>query len=263
MDRLSIINKFIKERNYKSFLNIGVFTGFTLDGVECEKKEGVDPQPEHYKGKEKVHGVTSDEFFSYPWLKPQVPGETKNLTWDVIFIDGLHEYHTVYRDIMNSLNHLSEGGVILLHDLNPPTLEHVTTGDKHGNWNGDCYKAFLEFQAQDPFGKYITFCIDTDWGVGVIEKSHIPIERMGIHNYNRGINDWEYFDKNRKELLNLISVGDFTVRFLKEKWKQEDKIALDNFPVSEMYIMGCDPYKTSNEESLGEITIFKDGKPIN
>lgn len=213
MNRLEIINKFIKERNYKRFLNIGVFTGFTLDGVDCESKEGIDPYPEHYKGKEKLYGVTSDEFFSYPWLKPQVPGETKNLTWDCIFIDGNHLEEFVLRDIHNSLNHLSEGGVIILHDCSPIKFEHAQREWLEPEWNGTVYKAVLSFQADDIFGNYSFYTINSDYGCGVIERSIIPMERMQIKQYNQGINSWEYFDQNRRELLNLISVEEFLKKF--------------------------------------------------
>jgi predicted O-methyltransferase YrrM len=53
--------------------------------------------------------ITSDAFFERSMVK-----------FDVIFIDGLHEEHQVDRDIVNSLQHLNPGGIIVLHDCLPP-----------------------------------------------------------------------------------------------------------------------------------------------
>ena len=54
--------------------------------------------------------MTSDTFFS------QIE---KALKFDVIFIDGLHTYYQCQKDVVNSLNHLNNNGVIFIHDLLP------------------------------------------------------------------------------------------------------------------------------------------------
>ena len=54
----------------------------------------------------------SDDYFS---------SLDKTIKYDLIFIDGLHLEHQVDKDINNSLNHLSENGVIIIHDCNPIT----------------------------------------------------------------------------------------------------------------------------------------------
>jgi hypothetical protein len=152
-----------------------------------------------------AYKMTSDDFFT-------MIHETT--VFDVIFIDGLHEASQVEKDIHNALKHLSPKGTIVLHDCNPPTLEHTTTGDKHGHWNGDTYKAFIKFQMQYP--EYEAYTIDTDWGCGVI---HTPARDGGAigwidswSNFKGVIDDWDYFDRNRKSLLNLISVEEFKTK---------------------------------------------------
>ena len=50
----------------------------------------------------------SDDFF-----------KTSKDKFDVIFIDGLHTYDQVRRDVINSIKHLKEGGYIALHDMLP------------------------------------------------------------------------------------------------------------------------------------------------
>lgn len=211
MDRLAIINYLIKKNNYKSFLNIGVFTGYTLDNVECEKKIGVDPDIGHYRGKEYVFPDTSDTFFS------QLP---ENELFDCVFIDGMHLEEYVTRDIHNSLKHLSEEGVIILHDCNPPTPDHASRRPVLPEWNGDVYKAFVRFRGANP--QYETYVIDTDWGCGVIRerrRQEVAGEQLAvIDNIDEiitpseaeyFIKDWEFFDQNRAKALNIISVEEF------------------------------------------------------
>ena len=40
---------------------------------------------------------------------------------NVAFVDGLHTWEQTYQDVLNCLNYLSDNGVILMHDCNPPT----------------------------------------------------------------------------------------------------------------------------------------------
>lgn len=47
--------------------------------------------------------------------------------FDFIFLDGLHNDYMVYQEIPKALNHLNEGGLILLHDYFP---------DKQALWEG-------------------------------------------------------------------------------------------------------------------------------
>lgn len=227
--RWDIINKLIKLKNYVSYKEIGYYKGYSFDNVECAVKTAIDPHPcktiemeqapygsvINLKGYgefdtdggdlECIYKLTSDEYFN-----------NENITTkkaQIFFIDGLHEASQTYRDIINCIKNASEDFKIVLHDLNPPTLEHVTTGDKFGNWNGDSYKAFLQFQAEDVFGNYNCSVVNSDWGVGIIQKASFPLERVYTENYQRGINDWNYFDQNRKELLNLISIEEFLKTF--------------------------------------------------
>jgi hypothetical protein len=231
MHRWHIINHFIRKYDYKSYLEIGYFKGWSFDNVHCEHKIAVDPNPSKNEKQQNlpygevymydqvngqgmsveftaVHKLTSDEFFG----KLRIDRKC-----DIIFIDGLHEAEQVKRDIDNSLAHLSPGGIIILHDMNPPKYAHTTTGID-GCWTGDCYKAILSYGAARPFTYYT---IDTDWGVGVLR----PLKRvaepftdatmaamiMDARNldYERAQQDWPYFDEHRKELMNIISVEEF------------------------------------------------------
>ena len=48
-----------------------------------------------------THKMTSDEFFY-----------NNNDKFDIIFIDGLHQYEQVIKDVKNSLNCLTKNGII-------------------------------------------------------------------------------------------------------------------------------------------------------
>ena len=108
---IDVVNHF----GFKSYLEIGLRDRTSVfDHIPCKVKYSVDPDPKaraHYVG-------TSDAFFAQPGIK--------NVKWDVIFIDACHLAAFVYNDIMNSLNHLNEGGVIFLHDVLPISYEHTT-----------------------------------------------------------------------------------------------------------------------------------------
>ena len=100
--RFEIVQNIIKKKNYKKYLEIGCFDDELFNYVNCENKVGVDP----------VSGgtvrATSDQFF-----------KDNKEKFDCVFIDGLHEYHQVKKDIFNSLKFLNDDGIILLHDCLP------------------------------------------------------------------------------------------------------------------------------------------------
>jgi predicted O-methyltransferase YrrM len=78
--------------------------------IKIQTKIGVDP----------ISGgtirKTSDDFF-----------KNNNVKFDIIFIDGLHEYSQVKKDIKNSLIFLNDDGVIFLHDCMPERFIYQAT----------------------------------------------------------------------------------------------------------------------------------------
>lgn len=155
MKRYDLINELISKYNFSSFLEIGHFVGECFNAVEVDIKESVDPDP----NTKPTHILTSDDYFK----------STKN-TFDIIFIDGLHEYKQVYRDIKNSLEHLNKGGVIVMHDCHPNSEACQRHSEIYpgGEWTGDCWKAFVKSRAELPYEMYVW---DHDWGCGVIDTN--------------------------------------------------------------------------------------------
>lgn len=155
MKRYDLINRLISKYNFSSFLEIGHFAGECFNAVEIAIKESVDPDP----NTKPTHILTSDDYFK----------SSKN-TFDIIFIDGLHECNQVYRDIKNSLNHLNKGGVIVMHDCHPNSEACQRHSEIYpgGEWTGDCWKAFVKSRAELPYEMYVW---DHDWGCGVIDTN--------------------------------------------------------------------------------------------
>lgn len=150
MNRITIINDLIRKHGYKSYLEIGVKRGECFRDIVCEKKVSVDPVwPATFKG-------TSDEFF-----------EQNADEFDIIFIDGLHENNQVRRDMASSLDCLSLGGTIVIHDCLPKSkaMQEFPRPEGQRDWTGNVWKAFVFFRR---FAELEMFVYDCDMGVGVI-----------------------------------------------------------------------------------------------
>ena len=181
-NRIQILQEIIDFKNYKSYLEIGTFKNEVFNKIKCEKKVGVDP----------VMGGTvrdtSDNFFF-----------NNSEKFDVIFIDGLHEYHQVKKDIENSINSLNEEGIILIHDCLPINYYAQAVPRCVYEWNGDVWRAFVEVRTKDNLD---SFCCYADEGIGVIKK------RKNTNKLLTNFTDfskikYNYFFYNYKELMNL------------------------------------------------------------
>ena len=197
MYRDDVINYFIKKYNFKRYLEIGVFEGGNIKKIDCPHKDGVDPGAEGVIAPEVNYNMTSNEFF-----EKHAPNNEK---YDIVFIDGLHHHKQVTIDIDNALLYTTDNAIIVLHDCNPISLNHTLIPRIQAAWQGDTYKAVLEFQKNNT--KHLYFTIDYDWGLGVIVKNHPISNKLYAEEYDRAIIDWTYFEHNRKQLLNLLSIN--------------------------------------------------------
>ena len=207
MNRNEIINKLAIKINAKTYLEIGVrIHSLNFDKINIKHKVGVDPCYEA-SDREPDFKLTSDDFFA------------KNTeTFDIIFIDGLHESEQVERDINNALLFLNQGGYIICHDLNPikeyrqftldnPKRKEFVKKTKDTLWNGDCWKAFIKLRQER--NDITMYTIDTDFGCGIISYGRQKLLDIKQENIN-----YQNLDKNRKEWLNLISVDEFLNLFI-------------------------------------------------
>jgi hypothetical protein len=189
--RNHIINFLIQKNGYKTYLEIGSDQNTCFRWIKAEKKVSVDPA----KNSKAIYKCTSNKFF-----------ETNTNSFDIIFIDGLHEWKQVYMDIINSLYILNEGGVIVCHDMNPLTRDIQEIPRKNIEWMGDCWKAWVKIRASVP--DLTMHVVDTDCGCGVIQKGSQDLLKIPKEL------DYSDLDKNREKWLNLISVDKFKEIYL-------------------------------------------------
>jgi hypothetical protein len=210
MNRYDIINNLIKKYNYKTYLEIGVRDPKDcFNFIKCETKHSVDPGFEvklsHFNIENNVdYQYTSDDFFKL--LENKELNLSSIYKWDIIFIDGLHISTQVEKDIINSLNHLSENGTIVLHDCNPPDLWHaredfIINGIAYA-WNGTVWKSIYKLRATRP--DLFVCTVDTDWGIGIIKRG-----QQQCCDFNNSFYEYREFEKNKKTYLNLITIDEF------------------------------------------------------
>ena len=148
--RFDIIKKIIKKKKFESYLEIGCQSDVNFSKIIIKNKIGVDPQSGG------THRMTSDDFF-----------KQNKSTFDLIFIDGLHVYEQVLKDIENSLKVLNDNGVILIHDCLPAKIWHQTIPQTHSSWNGDVWKSIVKSRTRIDID---TYTIEADQGLGLILK---------------------------------------------------------------------------------------------
>lgn len=199
--RFDIINYFIEKNKYLNYLEIGVRAPQAcLNRIIAEHKDAVDPVP---MGNGEVnYPIASDEFFEL------IKGH--DIKYDIIFIDGLHLYEQVKKDIENSLKHLSPKGTIIMHDCSPPTVHHARemyedySTPAGSAWNGTVWEAYVENRCANP--NITMSVVNTDYGMGVIQFGKQDIWKKDDL---KTCQKYSYLEKNRKELLNLLEIEEF------------------------------------------------------
>ena len=192
--RWDLINRIINIKDFSTYLEIGCDDDHAFSKINLKNKIGVDPHSGgNFKG-------TSDEFF-----------QQNNKKFDCIFIDGLHEYDQVYKDISNSLDVLNKGGIILLHDCLPKSMSQQAVPRHQWIWNGDVWKCIVNFRSRKDLD--IVTC-KIDQGVSVIRKidNKDPID-LNIKNFkNLKFKDFFY---NHIKYMRILEFDDL-VKYIKD-----------------------------------------------
>ena len=185
--RWDLIEYLIKKNNYKNYLEIGCDKNQLFSKVNIDNKIGVDPVSGGNVRK------TSDDFFK----------ENKS-NFDIVFIDGLHTYEQVKKDILNSVNCLLNEGIILVHDCMPDSLGKQAVPRYKMQWNGDVWKAIVDLRQQENLEIYTC---EIDQGIGVISKK----KNTSILKLDKPINKLKFKDyfNNYKEYMRVISLEEF------------------------------------------------------
>jgi hypothetical protein len=213
MDRYGVIQRSIDKISGENYLEIGVLGGHLFFRIKAKRKVAVDP---HFSLSRKMRlryplrslnaryfEMTSDAFFSQIRLPFQ---------FDVVFVDGLHTYQQVLRDVENSLSRLTQNGIIVMHDCNPISVsaaypaasyEEVCSLNLPGfndEWSGDVWKAvsFLRSQRKD----LRVFVLDCDYGLGIVRRG-MPESILEMSEASIEKLSYSDLEANRVEFLNL------------------------------------------------------------
>jgi hypothetical protein len=149
-NRISIVNLLLSDNPGGRYLEIGCAGDVLFDAVMAAEKVGVDP----VRGG--THRMTSDAFFARYDGPP----------FDVVFIDGLHLYPQVRRDLVNALAFLRPGGWIGIHDMLPRDwLEEHVPQIRTDRWTGDGWKVAFELAQAEAIDFRL---LAIDYGVAVV-----------------------------------------------------------------------------------------------
>ena len=185
--RLEIVAETIQRKKFNTYLEIGCFDNQLFNRINISKT-GVDP----YKGGNIK--LKSDDFFKINKKK-----------YDCIFIDGLHTYEQVIKDINNSLYCINQNGIIFVHDCLPNNVYEQNVPRGTYVWNGDVWKAIVEMRTKKNLQ---TYTINADYGIGVIlKKNNQNILDINETNFKK-LKFKDFFYKH-KTLMNIIDYNEF------------------------------------------------------
>tara|TARA_B110000977_G_scaffold87030_1_gene115886 strand:- start:776 stop:1453 length:678 start_codon:yes stop_codon:yes gene_type:complete len=189
--RWDLIKYLHEKNNFKSYLEIGCDNNQLFSRINIKKKFGVDPSSGGNIRK------TSDEFF-----------KNNKETFDLVFIDGLHEYSQVKKDILNSLKFLNKDGLILVHDCLPESMSKQAVPRYRMLWNGDVWKAIVDLRQDKNIEIYTC---EADEGISIIQNK----KNTKILQIRKKINELKFKDfyKNYKEYMRIISIKDLQEKF--------------------------------------------------
>lgn len=196
-NRTELIKYIYKKYNYSSYLEIGYGRGENWSQLQfIQNKVCIDPNVNtHFVLKQ-----TSDTFF-----------EDNKQKFDLIFIDGDHSAEQVYKDVLNSLKCLNDGGTILTHDNNPPEFAHEDLSACGSSW-----RTIPVLRTRDDLN-ICTFI--GDLGVGIIKKEKnknlLKLNKsddlydtinQNLTHPNFSLFKYEFLQERRHELLNLLTL---------------------------------------------------------
>ena len=178
--RLDVVQAALERAPAGAYLELGVRDGACLHRVRAATRVGVDPAfgfsaplgARLGRALRRRHGLllyeeTSDAFFGSHAARVG--------PFAVVFVDGLHTADQSHRDVLHALDHLVDGGFVILHDCNPrtpaaaaPSLEEATrTPGYVGEWNGDVYRTIVRLRTRPDLRVEV---LDADHGLGIVTR---------------------------------------------------------------------------------------------
>ena len=132
-----------------SYLEIGVAYGETLALAQC-RAVAIDPHfqlrgnPSGQRAETYLFQLKSDEFFAQHDLRRFLPNGV-----DLAFLDGMHHFEYLLRDLLNTEKYAHKDSIIALHDCYPVNAEIANRelnfdrrvdAPTRGWWAGDVWK---------------------------------------------------------------------------------------------------------------------------
>jgi hypothetical protein len=122
MNRVQTINKLIEENKSVNFLQIGLADGTLFKAIKCKSKTGIGSSINKAEVKAEDHFKGNKSKF------------------DFILIDNNHLANELEREIVLSYNRLPDGGILLIHDVIPPSEESTVIPRISDKFCGEVYK---------------------------------------------------------------------------------------------------------------------------
>lgn len=220
--KYDLINELARIHGYRSFLEISTSrSGYSYCDRDqsrfdvCRRLSYL--TPDDWTDGEPVDYRCSDHDSSECLRQIQVQG----LSFDIVFVDGCHEYECSRRDIEAALNLVNDNGVIVLHDCLPHNKANCPPfrGDMASWWLGVTYKAYIDALIARNNLWYCT--VDTDVGCGMIRsiqktrryKRIVEADEVCIHAWRSAGDNYDavyqIYERNRNGLMNVVTVGNF------------------------------------------------------
>jgi hypothetical protein len=209
--KYDIVNRLGGDFKLSSFLEISSdSTGFCFDKVDQRIFPVKDilcyfppemPSSFHPVGRVDV----AEEIQSYESQRQKI--RDKHKKYDLVFVDPWHTYEQSWQDLETALECVSHNGFIVVHDC-CPTAERLIGPYKKGAWCGQTYEAFIDFRYahQD----LDILCVNDDYGCGIISMSPRFFVGKPSFGYEKDkIEQWDYFNANKKELLHLVEPEEY------------------------------------------------------
>jgi len=211
-ERVRVIQQAVDLLQATTYLEIGVATARTFMAVNAVRKIGVEPRKPNPDLVPLIDNASvynfqlkSDDFFAAE------SGLIAEQPVDVAFVDGLHDWQQAVRDVENCLDHLSDSGLIIMHDCSPTNEIMTTSYDKleevrmagkwHGtSWTGDTWKAIVLLRSTRP--DLHVAVLDCDWGLGIITRGK-PEGMLTSSRDDVAAMRYNDLDEDRIRLLNL------------------------------------------------------------
>ena len=185
--RWDMIEFLQSKKQFKNYLEIGCDQDQLFSKINIENKIGVDPVSGGNTRK------SSDDFFS-----------TNKINFDLVFIDGLHEYDQVKKDILNSLKFLNPNGIILVHDCLPSSMSKQAVPRYRMSWNGDVWKAIVDLRCEKNIE---IFTCEIDQGIAIIQNKN-NTDLLSINKKPIKLKFHDFYN-NYKKYMRVISLEDF------------------------------------------------------